>query len=181
MTDLLQQSLHLAAVRSPVLGAVAVAGATGLLAALAAGLAALFVQMRSHLTWLLAARIAASGAAALLVTQLLGHVVSDPRPYLVEHYAPLARASLDNGFPSDHTLVAALITGWVGWLARRWAPLFAAGVLAVALGRLAIGAHHSLDVVGSVLIAGLSLWAASVWPWPPLWRSRALLPPRLRA
>lgn len=91
----------------------------------------------------------------MLLVFVLGRVIHDPRPYLAEHYAPLAHVASDNGFPSDHTLVVALLAGWAFWIDRRWVPVFPVGVLGVMLGRLAIGAHHTLDVLGSVLIAAL--------------------------
>lgn len=162
-TDSLQHALHTAA-SQPLLSYLVVFLANGLIALLAALFAALAWVHRASLTRALAVRIVVSGALALLLALLTGHVIHDPRPFIVDHYAPLAHASLDNGFPSDHTLVAALLTGWAAWFARRWVPVFALGVLAVLLGRLAIGAHHTLDVVGSVLIAGVALGIAAGLP-----------------
>ncbi|WP_309571365.1 phosphatase PAP2 family protein [Deinococcus sp.] len=176
MTDTFQQALHTAAASGPLPRGLAVFCASALLLVLVAGFAALAFRHRDRLDWRMAARIAVSGAVALLVTQVLVHVVSDPRPYLVEHYPPLAHVSADNGFPSDHTLVAALLTGWAAWLSRRAWAAFAGGVLLVALGRLGIGAHHTLDVVGSVLIAAVSVGVAQVVPYPPAWTERLLLP-----
>ncbi|MFB9990424.1 phosphatase PAP2 family protein [Deinococcus oregonensis] len=168
-TDSLQHVLHTAAAGQPLLSHLAVFLANGLIALLAAGFAALAWVNRDALTRALAIRIGVSGALALLLALLTGHVIHDPRPFIVEHYAPLAHASLDNGFPSDHTLVAALLTGWTAWFARRWVPIFVLGVLAVLFGRLAIGAHHTLDVVGSVLIAGVVLGIAAALPLRGEW------------
>lgn len=167
MTDLLQQSLHTAAAQSPVLKPLAVFCANVLIGLVAAAFALLAWVYRARVTRSWVARVALSGALALLLVQVLGRVVHDPRPYLAEHYAPLAHAAADNGFPSDHTLVVALLTGWAGWLlpagARgRWLPAFALSLLLVLLGCLAIGAHHTLGVLGSLLIAALSLGAATL-------------------
>lgn len=184
MTDPLQRALHAAAVHSPFLAALAVFCANLLLFVLmgASGVLAALALVRGRLTWGFAARVAVSLAAAALLTLSLGHLVHDPRPYLAEHYRPLGHVSADNGFPSDHTLVAALLTGWTGWLGRRWLLPFALGTLAVLLGRLAVGAHHTLDVLGSVLIAATGLAVAGVIPrtWTrPLGRRRpAALPGR---
>ncbi|THF88510.1 phosphatase PAP2 family protein [Deinococcus sp. KSM4-11] len=176
MTDPLQHALHTAATSGSFLRNLAVFCGTALLFVQVAGFTALAVRHRNRLDWRLAARILVSGVVALVVTQVLVRVVIDPRPYMVEHYTPLAHVSADNGFPSDHTLVAALLTGWAAWRFRRAWMAFAAGVLLIALGRLGIGAHHTLDVLGSVLIALVSLGAAHLWPYPTAWANRPILP-----
>lgn len=178
MTDPFQQALHTAAVGNGTLAALAVFCANVLLFVLVVVLAAVAFFNRQRLTRGLAARVAASLAVAVLLTLLLGRTVLDPRPYLVEHYAPLAHVASDNGFPSDHALVAALLACWVWWLDRRLLPLFLAGLIAVMAGRLAIGAHHSLDVLGSVAFALTGFTAASLLRLPAAWESRRLLPRR---
>ncbi|AWT34602.1 hypothetical protein DM785_02795 [Deinococcus actinosclerus] len=173
MTDALQQVLHHAATHSPATGRTVVFLAADLIAVLAAGFLTVLALRRHHLTRALLLRMVLSGVIAILLTLFLGHAVHDPRPFIAEHYVPLTHASTDNGFPSDHVLMAALITGWVAWLSRAW-PAFALGTLAIAAGRLGIGAHHTLDVLGSLVIAGLSLTAARLIPLPDRWRSPLL-------
>jgi undecaprenyl-diphosphatase len=178
VSDFLQHALHTAAASNAVLRSVAVFCGTLLLFVQAAGFAAVAVRRRSHLDWRVTARIIVSGVVAVAITQVLLHVIRDPRPYLAEQYVPLAHVSADNGFPSDHTLVAALLTGWAAWLSRRSLPAFLTGLILIALGRLAIGAHHTLDIVGSVGIAALALGLAWALPYPALWTGRPVLPPR---
>ena len=143
--------------------------AADLIAVLAAGFLTVLALRRHRLTRALLLRMVCSGVIAILLTLFLGHAVHDPRPFIAEHYAPLTHASTDNGFPSDHVLMAALITGSMAWLSRAW-PAFALGTLAIAAGRLGIGAHHTLDVLGSLVIAALSLTAAWLMPLPAQWR-----------
>ncbi|WP_189069684.1 phosphatase PAP2 family protein [Deinococcus radiotolerans] len=176
MTDPIQQAAHHAALQSPVLRQVMVVLAADLIALLAAAFAALLIVRRANLTRGTAVRIGLSGTLAVLLTLLLGHAVHDPRPFLAEHYVPLTHAATDNGFPSDHVLVAALLTGWAAWLGRWW-PGFAVGTVAIAAGRLGVGAHHTLDVLGSVVIAGLSVLAAHLVPLSGGWTA-PLLPLR---
>ncbi|GHF28834.1 undecaprenyl-diphosphatase [Deinococcus metalli] len=178
MSDSLQLALHAAATSNAALRGVAVACGTLLLFVQAAGFVAVALTHLQRVDWRVAARIVVSGAVAVLLTQVLLHTVHDPRPYLVEGYAPLAHVSADNGFPSDHTLVAALLAGWAAWLSRRSLPAFVAGVVVIALGRLAIGAHHTLDVLGSMGIAAVSLGVAAALPYPPAWTGRRVLPGR---
>ncbi len=180
MNDALQSSLHRLAVNSPALTPLLVFAATELLFVLAAVLVLLALYRRERVTWAYLARAAIACAVSAVLTLLLGQLIQDPRPYLAEHYAALAHTSADNGFPSDHTLVAALIAGLALWLDRRWALALAAGALLVLLGRLAIGAHHTLDVAGSVLIALLSLLIATRPRFPASWR-RGVLSGRTRS
>ena len=176
MTDTLQQALHTAALAHPALSSLAVFAASKLLYVLIVLLVVLAFMHREIITWSLTARVVHSLAVAGLLTLLTNHLIQDPRPFVVEHYTPLAHATNDNGFPSDHTLIAALVAGWAFWFDRRWAALFVVGLLAVMFGRLAIGAHHTLDVLASVVYASLGLLAASFWRLPETWRTRPLLP-----
>jgi undecaprenyl-diphosphatase len=178
MTDSLQRALHAAAVAHPLLGTAAVFCANALMFVLVLALAGLLWRRRQQVTGGLLARMAASLLVATALTVVFGHLVPDPRPYLAEHYAPLAHVAADNGFPSGHTLVAALLTGWAGWLSRRGWPAFAAGLAAVMLGRLAIGAHHTLDVLGSVAFAAAGLTLATQVRLPAAWHTRPLWPGR---
>lgn len=177
MTDSLQSALHVAAIHSVGWRNIAVFLGNDLIVVAFLAFLVLLWTLRRELTRAWLARVVLSAAVALLLVQVLGHTVSDPRPYLADHYAPLAHVSADNGFPSDHTLVMALIAGWVSWISRRWWPVFAVAVVGVALGRLAIGAHHTLDVLGSVVIAVLSLAVASLWRLPPTWQGSLLKQP----
>jgi len=127
-----------------------------------------------RVTWVTVARMIVAVVVAGMLTLLIKHLVNDPRPFMVEQYVPLAHASSDNGFPSDHTLVAALLVAWAWLLDRRWTGPFIVGLLAVLLGRLGIGAHHTLDVLASVVFAALGLLAASLVRWPQGWHERTI-------
>lgn len=174
MTDALQQSLHTAAANSAVLKPLAVFAGNYLIIVLAAAFAGLAWLNRERITGQVIARIAVSGLVSLVLVFILNHLIHDPRPFMVEHYTPLAHASADNGFPSDHTLAAALLTGWLLWFNRRWIPVFAVGLVAVLLGRLAIGAHHTLDVLGSLVIAAIGIGAASFLRLDARWQQPVL-------
>lgn len=174
MTDPIQHALHSAATQNPLLASLSVFCASGLLFVLVALLALTGLLNLRRLTWRLVARVVSSLAVAALLTLLLNHVFTDVRPFVVEHYTPLAHASNDNGFPSDHGLVAALLVFWAWWIDRRWLPLFIVGMLAVMAGRLAIGAHHTLDILGSLIFAAAGFAAASVLRFPARWGDRTV-------
>jgi membrane-associated phospholipid phosphatase len=135
---------------------------------------------RTTLTAAAAARIVALGVMAYLVTKVLAHVTIDPRPYIVTHTRPLIPVARDNGFPSDHVLLAAVLTASLWWIDRCWLGAFAAGTTLVLLGRLGIGAHHTIDVLGSVAIAAVVALILAVAPLPPAWNA-PVLPARWRS
>jgi len=90
-----------------------------------------------------ARRRVGDGVVNKVQQQLLEQVTVTPRPYLVTHTRPLIPTSHDNGFPSDHTLLAAALTASLWWIDRRWLGAFALGTLLVLVGRLGVGAHHT--------------------------------------
>lgn len=96
---------------------------------------------------------------------LLGNFIYyDPRPFVVGHFTPLIAHLPDNGFPSDHTLLAATLAS-VGMYWNKWLGLLLwilAGIIAIA--RVYVGLHHPTDVIGSIIIAivAVSIWRAVV-------------------
>jgi len=133
------------------------------------------IRQRTTVTLATVGRIVVLGVLAYLVAKVLGRLIIDPRPYLVAHTHPFIPLPHDNGFPSDHTLLAALMTASLWWIDRRLVLAFAAATVLVALGRLGIDAHHTLDVLGSMAITAVAALASRVVPFPLMW-DRAVLP-----
>lgn len=103
---------------------------------------------------------------AALLTYVLGligsHLYFDPRPFVVEHFIPLVSHAPDNGFPSDHTLlVSVLATIGMFWNRRLSIALWGIAIT-VAVARVYVGVHHTVDVLGSIAFAliGVSTWYA---------------------
>jgi membrane-associated phospholipid phosphatase len=102
----------------------------------------------------LAAVLVAGGIISLLLAKI-GHVlIQDPRPFLQGHFNALIVSSRDNGFPSDHVLLAAFIAFVMLGRSRVLGSILLVVALAVGLARMAAGVHHSWDVLGSFVIAG---------------------------
>jgi len=143
------------------------------------GVAWLAVVARHYagLTFATIARLAVLAVVAYAASTVLGTLIVDPRPYILEHIRPVTPIARDNGFPSDHTLLAALLTASLCWIDRRFIGLFAAAAVLIMAGRLAIAAHHTLDVLGTVLIVGATLLLAAVLPLPARLQ-RPILPRR---
>jgi undecaprenyl-diphosphatase len=85
---------------------------------------------------------------AYIAAQVGGTLYNDPRPF-VGHFRPLIPHAADNGFPSDHALLAASIVGAVALARLRWSLLVVLLAVLVEWARVGTGIHHSIDVIGS--------------------------------
>lgn len=94
---------------------------------------------------------------AYILAKCASYLYFDPRPFVVGNFVPLVPHAPDNGFPSDHTLFAAALAA----LATRfsWKYGLALWVLAVLVGvsRVAAGVHHTVDVIGAIVIAAVAV------------------------
>lgn len=95
---------------------------------------------------------------ALVFAKIGSAVYSDPRPFTVDHVKPLISHARDNGFPSDHALLAAAIVLAVFFLSPLWSVLFIVLAVLVDWARVGAGIHHVADVLGSsifVIVAAI--------------------------
>ncbi len=109
-----------------------------------------------------------AGLFALLLGTIANHVYFDPRPFVVGHFTPLVPHAPDNGFPSDHTLLVSAVA-MIGtlWNRRLGVALWILAIL-VAIGRVYVGVHHTVDVVGSIVISSIAVlltYAAYKYLW----------------
>jgi membrane-associated phospholipid phosphatase len=105
-----------------------------------------------------------------VAAKAMSHVISDPRPYIVQHIQPLLPLAHDNGFPSDHSLLAWALALSLIWLAPGAVWPFVVGAVLVMLGRLGVAAHHTLDVAGSAAIVFVVAGLVALPRWPAAWR-----------
>jgi len=116
---------------------------------------------------------------SLLAAAVLGHIFYEARPFVSDGSARLLiNHSPDNGFPSEHAILAFSVAGSVVW----WRPLLGGIglVLAALLGvaRIYVGVHWPLDILVSAAV-GLMAGALLAWLVPQLrepqrWFSRFL-------
>ena len=180
MSDIIQQAMQDLATQNAVTRGLAIFCAVVVVYLLGAGWAAIIVAGRARVTIAVVARVIALAALAFVASTVLTGIVIDPRPYVVAHAQPLIPVGHDNGFPSDHTLLAATLAASVWWIDRRWLAAFAVGTVLVGLGRLGIGAHHTLDIAGSVAIAVVAAVIIARIPLPAAW-DRVIVPRRGQA
>jgi undecaprenyl-diphosphatase len=104
-------------------------------------------------------------AVAICITLIVAFVLakigsalySDPRPFSVDHVKPLIPHAVDNGFPSDHALLAAAIVAAVLLVDVRLALIFVVLGALVDWARVGSGIHHVVDVLGSSAFVAIGL------------------------
>jgi undecaprenyl-diphosphatase len=119
---------------------------------------AVVALLRRHLRAALALGVA--GLSASILARVAKAIVARPRPLgLLSHVHVHGTPLTGNGYPSGHASVAfALATiAWL-WFGRRSPIRWVALVLAVLVcfGRVYVGAHFPLDVVGGAALGVLS-------------------------
>ena len=131
-------------------------------------MAAVFV-----LVWLIAED--SHGKLVLAATAVVGVVLMvvflyiakgvhhDPRPFVQNpRIRPLFGHSRDDGFPSDHSIAAALIAVLVIWRHRLVGVLLALGAALIAWARVAAHVHHLQDVLAGLALGALAAVIASL-------------------
>ncbi len=98
--------------------------------------------------------IAVGGALSLALAKLGSQLINDPRPFVVGHFTPLVPHASDNGFPSDHTLLASFLGYAIVPFSRKIGILTLAVAACIGLSRVAVGVHHLEDILGSFIITG---------------------------
>ena len=140
----------------------------------------------SVLQWVIAAVVLLVLSYTLAVAG--GEAYNDPRPFTTSHVAPLISHAPDNGFPSDHALLAAALVALVAMVDIVWAIPLAVLAVLVDWARVGAGLHHVADVAGSsIFVAVAALVALLVAPvfmrlvmprLPERWKEQRLMPDR---
>lgn len=107
------------------------------------------------LRWMIA--IGLTFVLAFILAQIGHSVYNDPRPFTVDHVTPLLPHAADNGFPSDHGLLAAALVAAVLLLDLRFVGIFVVLGALVDWARVGAGIHHVVDVLGSAAFVGIGL------------------------
>ena len=99
--------------------------------------------------------LAGAAALSLIAGKLAGLLWFDPLPFVVNGTEPLFEHAANNGFPSDHTLLAAAAAWAVFLYSRTWGLALLALALVVGGARMFAQVHHFPDVAAALVIAGL--------------------------
>jgi len=91
--------------------------------------------------------------AIYLVAKAIAFFYYDPRPFVLGNFTPLIPHAADNGFPSDHTLLAAAFAAIFYPFNKKFSVLLWLLTLFIAVSRVYVGIHHFIDIFGSLAIA----------------------------
>lgn len=106
-------------------------------------------EQKYRMTWLVVIAMTLAYALARVVSDLY----NDPRPFVVGHFKPLIDHAADNGFPSDHMLLAGSIAAVVFYFNKRMGVVLWLVAFAIGFSRVAAGIHHTIDIIGSMVIS----------------------------
>tara|TARA_B100000745_G_scaffold292321_1_gene233053 strand:+ start:2179 stop:2655 length:477 start_codon:yes stop_codon:yes gene_type:complete len=99
---------------------------------------------------------------AFVLSRVVKIFIQSPRPFVDGHMVNLIPHIPDNGFPSDHALLVFTVAAIVYTQHKKIGILlFALGIF-VGAGRVFAGVHHTLDIVGSFVIA-VAATCIAVW------------------
>lgn len=95
---------------------------------------------------------------AYVLAKIGGHIYWNDRPFVVGNFTPLVEHGVDNGFPSDHTLLASSLAAVVTLVRPKIGALLWLFAIIIGISRVLAGVHHALDVVGAMAIAVVAVY-----------------------
>lgn len=113
-------------------------------------------DQRWRLVWQLILGGAIAGALALLG----GHLFYDTRPFVADHVKPLFSHAPDNGFPSDHALLASFLAFLMLGYSRRLGGVLLVVALLIGGARVAAHVHSWWDILGSFAFSAVGVLVA---------------------
>jgi len=94
---------------------------------------------------------------SFILSRIAGHLFYDPRPFIDSSIIPLIKHVPDNGFPSDHALLTGTLASIISVFSAPLGALLWVFAILVGGARVLAHVHHTLDIVGSYLIAIISI------------------------
>ncbi len=109
---------------------------------------------------------------AYVIAQVIAAFYFDPRPFVVGNFTPLIPHAPDNGFPSDHMLLASAIASILFVYNKKIGAVAWVVAIVIGVSRVYAGIHHLTDIVGSAVIAVVSMWVAKKYILPQVAKTR---------
>jgi undecaprenyl-diphosphatase len=100
-----------------------------------------------------------AGILALDLSLLAGWLFYNPRPFVVYGIEPLVAHGPDNGFPSQHALMAMTATSVIYFYRQRLAAVAFVMTLLVGAGRVWADVHSWIDIAGGLVIGAAAGYA----------------------
>lgn len=108
--------------------------------------------------------------AVVVIARAAALCYFDPRPFVLEHIQPLVLHEADNGFVSDHSLLASAVATLVAYFQRRLGLVLWVLACVVGAARVYVGLHHPIDVLAAFAISAalspLAYFVARRWIAP---------------
>ena len=117
-----------------------------------------WLKSSAKMRWQFAAAMVLAGIAAFALSRITGALYYHPRPFVAQHITPLISHGSDNGFPSEHTLLAMTLSTVVYYYRRRLAAGLFGLTLLVGISRVLAHVHSPIDILGGLLLGALAGW-----------------------
>ncbi|MED4204933.1 undecaprenyl-diphosphatase [Neobacillus mesonae] len=96
---------------------------------------------------------AITGAFALLINFIIGHMYFEPRPFVSHKVNLLVDHAADASFPSDHTTGAFALALAVLFVHRKIGIGMLLFAFLTGLSRIYVGHHYPFDILGSIIVS----------------------------
>lgn len=92
-----------------------------------------------------------------ILIQVIHLFLFEPRPFVTFHFTPIIKEAMDASFPSRHATIASMIAFAFTYFKSKWSLLFLVFAAWIGLGRIYIGVHYPLDILGGFLVSILAI------------------------
>ncbi len=109
--------------------------------------------------WQFAIAVVLAGIIALALSKISGVLYYHPRPFVTQGIVPLISHGNDNGFPSEHTLLAMTLSAVIYYYRPRLAAGLFGLTLLVGTARVLAHVHSPIDILGGLILGAIAGWA----------------------
>ncbi|MCX6779910.1 MAG: phosphatase PAP2 family protein [Candidatus Magasanikbacteria bacterium] len=101
-----------------------------------------------------------------IISRICAALYFNPRPFVDNQFLALIPHKPNNGFPSDHTLLASAVAMIIWHFNRKLGSVLMISALLVGLARVYVGVHHYLDIFASLAISSITviIMERNIWP-----------------
>lgn len=110
-------------------------------------------------------KVLTAAAVSYIFTMIIQFIHGRPRPFITHDVLQLIDKSADPSFPSAHTTIAFAMAFSVYFYNKKLGSVFLFLATLVGLGRIYVGVHYPLDVLGGILFGALSACIVQKISW----------------